>query len=80
MKKPKTIVTDHQKNFDTLTKAFKSGDVALMDCIENSTGEHVAVICAVGKEGEEFVFTPFCKFFNGNPFELLTPPTDPNYV
>lgn len=71
-----TIVQKHKKNFETLQKAFASDDVCLMDCIEKSTGEHVAVICATIYNGEEFVFTPFAKFFNGNPFELLIPPTD----
>jgi hypothetical protein len=47
-----------------------------MDCIEKSTGEHVAVICAVSPQGKEFAFTPFAKFFNGNPYELLSPPTE----
>jgi hypothetical protein len=79
-KKAKTIVQDHKKNFDTLTAAFKAGDVMLMDCIEKETNEHVAVICAVVFDGTEYNITPFAKFFNGNPFEMLIPPTDkPNY-
>lgn len=69
-----TIVTKHKQNFETLKAAFKSGDVALIECTENSTGEKVAVICTVTMEGESYNFTPFAKFFNGNPFELLTPP------
>jgi hypothetical protein len=71
-----TIVQKHSENFAELTRAFKNGEVALVDCIERSTGEHVAVICAVSLgEGHEYQFTPFAKFFNGNPFELLVPPT-----
>lgn len=76
----KTIVTDHQANFDTLVRAFQSNNVALMDCVEKATGEHVAVICAYAPdEHGEVSFTPFAKFFNGNPYELLIPPTDPTY-
>ena len=75
----KTIVQQHSKNFDTLERAFKSDNVALMDCILKSTGEHVAVICAVSTAGSEAQFTPFAMFFNGNPFELLIPPSDPEY-
>lgn len=74
-KKPRTIVTDHKQNFETLRKAFASNQVALMDCIENTTGEHKAVICAVVFDGSKYNFTPFASFFNGNPYELLTPPT-----
>lgn len=75
-KLPLKIVLAHKKNFETLGKAFRAGHVALMDCIEKSTGEHVAVICAVVFDGKEYTFTPFARFFNGNPFEMLVPPTE----
>lgn len=75
-KKQKTIVQDHKANFETLKKAFEAGAVCLMDCIEKSTGEHVAVICAVHMEGEEYAFTPFARFFNGNPYEMLSSPME----
>lgn len=74
-RKPKTIVTAHKQNFETLRRAFASGEVCLMDCVENATGEHVAVICAIVFDGKEYNMTPFAKFFNGNPYEMLTPPT-----
>jgi hypothetical protein len=74
--KTKTIVQDHQANFDTLQRAFADGAVCLMDCIEKSTGEHVAVICAVSPQEGKFAFTPFAKFFNGNPYDLFIPPTE----
>lgn len=78
--KDKTIVQSHKGNFETLRDAFHRGDVALMDCIEKESGDHVAVICAVSvDEKGEYQFTPFAKFFNGNPFEMLLPPTDPTY-
>ena len=83
--KTKTIVQKHSANFKTLNRAFEAGQVCLMDCIEKSTGEHVAVICAVSPStrsglvlapDEEYAFTPLAKFFNGNPYELLSPPTE----
>lgn len=80
MSKKKTIVQKHEANFETLKQAFANGDVCLMDCIERSTGEHVAVICAVHKEGKEYAFTPVARFFNDNPYELLVSPNDPEYV
>lgn len=72
----KTIIQKHEDNFSTLRKAFKAGDVCLMDCVEKSTGEHIAVICAYIFDGKEYHFTPFAKFFNGNPFELLQSPLE----
>jgi hypothetical protein len=73
MPKPKTIVTDHAANFETLRLAFRNGDVALMDCQLKQTGESVAVICAVSRPNGDYEFTPFAMFFNGNPYELLNP-------
>ncbi len=75
-KKRDTIVTRHRVNFTTLSRAFARGDVALMDCLEKTSGEHVAVICAVTFDGTEYCFTPFARFFNGNPYEMLTPATE----
>lgn len=76
MAKKKTIVQKHTANFETLKQAFAAGDVCLMDCIENSTGEHVAVICTIVFDGKEYITTPFAKFFNGNPYEMLTSPME----
>lgn len=75
MAKKKTVVQGHQENFETLKKAFQSGDVCILECVEKATGEKIAVICAVQAVDGEFVMTPFAKFFNGNPYELLEPPT-----
>lgn len=74
--KKKTICQEHETNFENLKKAFANDQVCLMDCIEKETDQHVAVICAVTWDGQEYTFTPFAKFFNGNPFELLTPPIE----
>lgn len=71
-----TIVQGHKENFETLRRAFRAGDVCIMDCIEKSTGEHVAVICATVFDGKEYCMTPFARFFNGNPYEMLIPPME----
>lgn len=71
-----TIVQQHQENFNTLKRAFADGKVCIMDCIEKATGEHVAVICSMYQEGKDIEFTPFARFFNGNPYEMLTSPIE----
>jgi hypothetical protein len=73
-KKPQTIVTQHRANFETLRSAFANGDAALVDCRLKSTGESVAVICAMQRSGEEYQMVPFAMFLNGNPYEMLEPP------
>lgn len=61
-------------NFETLKKAFKENSVALVECKDKKTGEYVAVVCAVGQDGEELVISPFAKFFADNPYEEVDPP------
>lgn len=70
-----TIVQQHKQNFETLKRAFLDGQVCLMDCTLQSSGEHVAVICTVSPQGDQMEFVPFAMFFNGNPYELLNPPS-----
>jgi hypothetical protein len=62
-------------NFATLEKACKAGHLALMECQDTDTGEYRAVICAVGYDNGEYVFTPLGHLCTGNPFEQYTPPT-----
>lgn len=62
------------KNFQTMLKAAKNGDLALMECEDAKTGEKRYVITAVAKDGEEFQMTPFGHLCAGNPFEEYVPP------
>ena len=39
----------HKRNFNTLRRAFRTGDAALMECQLAATGETAAVICAVNR-------------------------------
>jgi hypothetical protein len=69
-----TAVRQHKPNFETLQHAFANGDIALMEYQLKTTGEAVAVIVAVNRDGDEFGFVPFAMMFDGNPYELLNPP------
>ena len=62
-------------NFQTLLNAAANGDLALMECADAVSGETRYVIAAVGREGEEFVFTPFGHLADGDPSEAYLPPT-----
>lgn len=64
----------HKKNFETLQRAFAVNAVALMEVEIAATGERVAAICAVQKQGGGVEFVPFAVMPNGNPYELLRPP------
>ena len=64
------------KNFDTLRRAAKAGDLALMECTDAKTGQPRYVICAVGRYATGvFVMTPFGILHDGNPFDYFFPPT-----
>jgi hypothetical protein len=61
-------------NFETLVKAAKAGDLALMECTEVDSGEIRYVLCAVGREEGDYVMTPFCHLAPGNPYDAYVPP------
>ena len=61
-------------NFETLMNAAKTGDLALMECTEAQSGETRYVLCAVGRDDDYFVMTPFGHLAPGNPYEAYIPP------
>jgi hypothetical protein len=65
-------------NFETLMKAARAGDLALMECTEAVSGETRYVLCAVGREfdrnGGDYVMTPFGHLAPGNPYDAYIPP------
>lgn len=70
-------IPDHARtNFQTLLRAAEAGDLALMECLDAATGEERYAICAVGRDGRDFVFTPFGHLAPGNPYEAYRPPAE----
>ena len=68
-------IPDHARaNFTTLLRATADGNLALMECADAATGEPRYVICAVGRDGTDFVFTPFGHLADGNPYDAYLPP------
>ena len=69
-------IPDHTRaNFQTLLRAAADGNLALMECRDAATGEIRHVICAVGRDGVDFVFTPFGDLADGNPYDAYLPPS-----
>lgn len=68
------IPEHHRSNFQTLLRAAEAGDLALMECSDAATGEPRYVLCAVGRDKGEFLFTPFGHLHDGDPFTAYIPP------
>lgn len=66
-----------KRNFETLCKAFKDGQVALLDVRRKSDGAKVAAVVSVvyNHKTRDYSFTPFAIMVEGNPFELFDPPS-----
>ena len=68
-------IPDHARaNFQTLLRAAADGNLALLECADAETGAVRYVICAVGRDGGEFLFTSFGHLADGNPYEAYRPP------
>lgn len=68
-------IPDHARaNFQTLLRAAADGNLALLESADAETGAVRYVICAVGRDDEEFLFTPFGHLADGNPYEAYRPP------
>jgi hypothetical protein len=62
----------HQASYETIRRAFASGNVALMEGKLRATRKRVALICAVFPlRHDESVFIPLVQLFDGNPYDVL---------
>ena len=70
------IKKGYRTNFETLRKAIKNNDAALVECTDATTGATVIALCAVSVDPEtnEHIIAPFTKMFDGNPYDELLPP------
>ncbi len=69
------MIPDHiRANFQTLMRAAENVDLALMECADAESGAPRYVICAVGRNGGEYLFTPFGHLAEENPYEAYRPP------
>ena len=65
----------HKRNFNTLRRAFRAGDAALMECQLAATGETAAVLCAINRLADSSIeFVPVATMFPGNPYQAVNPP------
>ena len=70
----KKVCQGHAGNLETIKAAAANGDLALIECRRVKDGEIVALLAAVGWDGQEYTFTPLAEMVNGNPYELYQAP------
>jgi hypothetical protein len=63
-----------RRNFETLLRAAADGNLALVECADATTGDPRYVLCAVGRDGDTYVMTPFGHLHDGNPYDAYLPP------
>lgn len=73
-----TIPNHARANFHTLLRAAADGNLALMECLDSRTSEPRYVLCAVGHDGTDRVFTPFGHLADGDPYDAYLPPDPDN--
>lgn len=80
MDKIKEIPESTSKNFETLVKAVKNGDVCIMRArLRNSPDKYVTLVCSIQcEDGDEISMIPFAVMTgeDGNPFEQYIPAPD----
>lgn len=78
-KTPKKLRKGDKANFETLRKACKNNDLALLSAIRKNDGANVALVCAMQfvntPTGGEFQPVPVAVMIEGNPYELFEDPT-----
>lgn len=78
--KKSTFLKGYEPNFNTLRRAAFHQHLALVDCLERATGKHVAVVVAMGFADDGSVtMAPLARMLDGNPYEDLISPADPEY-
>ena len=73
---PPKLPKGHRANFETLKKAHRNGDLALVSATRKADGAPVALVCAIEiLENGDFRPIPLAEMVNDNPFELYNDPT-----
>lgn len=66
-----------RKNFKTLLKAAKNGDLGLIESRRNSDGQYVALIAVIYQEPSgEYVIIPVGEMVADNPMTLYADPSN----
>lgn len=71
---PPPLSEGDKANFETLEKACKRGNLALVSSIRKSDGANVALVCAMARHDDKVLVSPLAVMVEGNPYELFEAP------
>lgn len=72
--KAPALLPGYEANFNTLLRAVKNADLALLSAIRKADRKPVALVVALGWDGEERLISPLAVMVEGNPYELFEDP------
>jgi len=74
------IPEGYKANFETILRAARNEDLALVECTNKDTGKPAYVLAAISGVGpdDKMEVVPLAMMFDGSPYELLIPPSEPN--
>ena len=64
-----------KSNFETLKRAHENGDLCLVSAVRKSDDAPVALVCAMGFDGEHYFPAPLAVMIEGDPFDDFEDPT-----
>jgi len=68
------FLTDYTPNYETLLRAAKDGNLALLECYDENLKAKVATLVAVNFDGNEYDMVPLGRMFNLNDLANIRPP------
>jgi Family of unknown function (DUF6117) len=68
------IPAHHKANFKTMCDALNDGNLAMMSCTRVVDGLPATVLCAVNREGPDYVFVPIAVLCD-HPYADFLPAT-----
>jgi hypothetical protein len=73
---PPALDEADRTNFETLKRAHRAGNLALVSAIRRADQAPVALVCAMQRNDDDTITPiPFAVMVEGNPFELFEDPT-----
>ena len=74
------IPDGYKANFETILRAARHEDLAIVECTNRKTGKPVYVVAAVNGVGpdDKMELVPLAQLFDSSPYEMLIPPTIPD--